>query len=315
MSSIHILENQPFLTFLSGVLDSHFFAKGHSEPLRLLEVGCGPGHFARLLSSHYGSKVKIIGLDANEHVLTTAKELSDGLVEGSVTYVQGDFNKYSDDVPYDVIVFTKSFHHCLPIDEAAENAKKLLKSNGLVIAEELVRDFPTEYTIKWFYERFDPLVASKQVDPIETLSTRHFGPDPRKDKHVEQHGEGESKEHGNHGHGHGHNHGGPEAHLKRMEQFCDPSLPPVDRWKTFYKFTEGLPVKKETIDAIVKAFGSANTRVTDNLPFLYHHLTFCGQDNEEGRAVVTKMIVEEEKAVVSGELSALGMNIVAEKVE
>jgi ubiquinone/menaquinone biosynthesis C-methylase UbiE len=76
-----------------------------------------PGHFARLLSSHYGSKVKIIGLDANEHVLTTAKELSDGLVEGSVTYVQGDFNKYSDDVPYDVIVFTKSFHHCLPIDE------------------------------------------------------------------------------------------------------------------------------------------------------------------------------------------------------
>jgi hypothetical protein len=212
----------------------------------------------------------------------------------------------------------------------------------LVIAEELVRDFPTEYTIKWFYERFDPLVASKQVDPIETLSTRHFGPDPRKDKHVEQHGEGESKEHGNHGHGHGHSHGGPEAHLKRMEQFCDPSLPPVDRWKTFYKFTEGLPVKKETIDAIVKAFGSANTRVTDNLPFLYHHLTFCGhvyfaffnlryaeslpiahtsilsdslKDNEEGRAVVTKMIVEEEKAVVSGELSALGMNIVAEKVE
>lgn len=41
MSSIHVLENQAFLNYLSGILDSHFFAKEHSEPLNLLEVGCG----------------------------------------------------------------------------------------------------------------------------------------------------------------------------------------------------------------------------------------------------------------------------------
>jgi hypothetical protein len=76
-----------------------------------------PGHFSRILSAHYGSKIKITAIDANENVINKAKELSAGLVEGSVVFKQADFNKYSDGAPYDVIVFTKSFHHCLPITE------------------------------------------------------------------------------------------------------------------------------------------------------------------------------------------------------
>ncbi|KAI8582638.1 hypothetical protein K450DRAFT_226239 [Umbelopsis ramanniana AG] len=179
MSSVHVLENQAFLTYLSGILDAHFFAKGHSEPLRALEVGCGAGHFSRILSAHYGSKIKITAIDANENVIKKANELSEGLVEGSVTFKQADFNKYSDSAPYDVIVFTKSFHHCLPINEAAKNAWKLLKNNGLIVAEELIRDYPPTHTIQWYFDHFDPLVAANVIDPVETLSSGHFGPDPR----------------------------------------------------------------------------------------------------------------------------------------
>jgi hypothetical protein len=39
------------------------------------------------------------------------------------------------------------------------------------------------------------------------------------------------------------------------------------------------------------------------------------KDTEEGRAALTKMIVDEEQAVRSGEITPIGMNIVAEKVE
>jgi hypothetical protein len=126
-------------------------------------------------------------------------------------------------------------------------------------------------------------VAANVIDPVETLSSGHFGPDPREQQQQGHHGHGH--EHAHHGHGqskegghnHGHNHGGPEAQLQRFKEFCDPSRPAADRWNIFYNATHGLPEKKELIESIINVFGTANTRVTDTLPFVYHHYVFCGQ--------------------------------------
>ena len=48
---------------------------------------------------------------------------------------------------------------------------------------------------------------------------------------------------------------------------------------------------------------------------LTHCLLNSLKDTEEGRAALTKMIVDEDRAVRSGEITPIGMNIVAEKVE
>ncbi|GAB5593427.1 hypothetical protein Unana1_08327 [Umbelopsis nana] len=322
MSSIHTIENRPFLTFLSGILDSHYFSKGHSSPLRILEVGCGVGHFARIISSNYGSKVTVIGLDANEAVIAKAKELSAGLVEGSVTFLQAEFNKFTDTELFDVIVFTKSFHHCLPIDEAAKNAQKLLKTNGLIVAEELVRDKPPTSTMRWFFDRFDPLVASNIIDPTkEVIYDQKPGGQQHPHSHDGHHHGHQHDQHQQGGHQHGGHQNGGHQHdgstfVDRMKRFSDSTLDPMERYNVFYNTTIGLPFKQEIIDSIQKVFGLANTRVIDTLPFLYHHLVFCGlNDDEAGRQAIASFIVEEERAVQAGEIPAIGMNIVAEKVE
>lgn len=169
---------------------------------------------------------------------------------------------------------------CFIFLKAAQNAWKLLKNNGLIVAEELIRDYPPTQTIQWYFDRFDPLVAAKLIDPLETIASGHFGPDPREQEHQghshahEHHGHGHGHEHG---HGHGHSHGGPEQQLQRMNEFADSSKPATERWNVFYNATHGLPEKKELVESIVNVFGTANTRVVDTLPFIYHHYVFCGQ--------------------------------------
>jgi len=101
-----------------------------------------------------------------------------------------------------------------------------------------------------------------------------------------------------------------------MKRFCDRTLDPLERWMTYYSHTPSLPFKQDIINSIENVFGSANTRVIATLPFLYHHLVFCGlKDDEAGRATLTTFLVQEEHALRTGEIVPIGMNVVAEKVE
>jgi G3E family GTPase len=144
----------------------------------------------------------------------------------------------------------------------------------LIVAEELIRDIPPAATIRWFFDRYDLLVASKVIDFSQVHGHGH-------------HGEQATEEHDAHNHEHnrGHGHGDQETHshghhgidrAQRMRQFSDPTVEPLERWMTYYNVSLGLPMKQEIIDSISNVFGSANTRVIDTLPFLYHHLVFCG---------------------------------------
>ncbi|CAM0136259.1 unnamed protein product [Umbelopsis sp. WA50703] len=327
------------ITFLSGILDSHFFSKGHSEPLRLLEVGCGAGHFARLVSSHYGSKIHVTGLDSSSVIVAEAKSLSEGLVEdGSLQFVEADFNTYSNPEPFDVILFTKSFHHCLPMDQATRNVRTLLKNHGLMVAEEIIRDPPHTSSTRWFFDRVDLLNAANLIDisnagygshnqqPSHSNADRephthgsyalgHGSHDPAQYRgqhghnhsheapsqdQAQAHDHGQDEGHGHsHGHGHGHSHNpDPAVMHERLIKFLDPKLDSNDRWQAILPKSGGLAEKQDIIDAIVNEFGAEHTRITDILPFLYHFIVFAGLKNNEAGHAALATFMVQEEIAV-----------------
>jgi SAM-dependent methyltransferase len=117
--------------FLLGVLP---------EGGRVLEVGCGRGHVARLLGAD-GFRVTALDL-----------RIEEPRPWPHVRYEQRDFLGFEDE-PYDAVVFTSSLHHLFPLDAAIDRTVKLLSPGGLLIADEMDLAAPDEATCRWNYAR------------------------------------------------------------------------------------------------------------------------------------------------------------------
>ncbi|KAI8146373.1 S-adenosyl-L-methionine-dependent methyltransferase [Fennellomyces sp. T-0311] len=132
-----------------------------SYPIKILEVGCGPGHFSALLKAELQDSIDITAIDASELEI---KECAKHNVPN--TYIQStvqqlDLTKYRES--FDVILFTKSLHHCDPLDETLEQAYCLLKNNGIVVVEEFVREYMDEASATWFFDRTDLLKTGNHM--------------------------------------------------------------------------------------------------------------------------------------------------------
>lgn len=111
-----------------------------SEPLRILEIGCGDGDLAKRLGE-LGHEVSAI--DSEVTAVQEAMRLG---VNAKVV----NFPDY-DDEPFDVILFTRSLHHIRPLKPALERAQNLLKTSGLLIVEDFAFNDTSEYAAAWFY--------------------------------------------------------------------------------------------------------------------------------------------------------------------
>src|SRR4051812_28427874 len=112
--SIHDVENQPFLREILGLLQSHF----KSNPfLRILDIGCGAAHFTEVLGRELGKRAKIVGIDSNADVVREATERIGTQGIENVELKVSDILQFDEEEKYDLVMFTKSLHHCLPLDE------------------------------------------------------------------------------------------------------------------------------------------------------------------------------------------------------
>jgi SAM-dependent methyltransferase len=119
--------------FLVGVLP---------EGSRVLEVGCGRGHVARLLGAD-GYRVTALDLS-----------LEEPRPWPHVRYVESDFLAFTDE-PYDAVVFTSSLHHIHDLERAMELTRALLLPGGMIVADEFDLDAPDDATCRWNYARTD----------------------------------------------------------------------------------------------------------------------------------------------------------------
>jgi 2-polyprenyl-6-hydroxyphenyl methylase/3-demethylubiquinone-9 3-methyltransferase len=124
---------------IQSSLTQHF----GSRPLRVLEVGCGPG-FISLEIARAGHSV--IGIDLSPECIRVANDFAskDPLINerGSLEYVTGDFftDKHLPATSFDAVVFVGALHHFKEQEMVMQRVHDLLVPGGLAIAHEPTRD-------------------------------------------------------------------------------------------------------------------------------------------------------------------------------
>ena len=101
------------------------------ENLKILEVGCGGGHFTNMINKYFPS-CEVYGIDLDENNIKFAQEEAKRL-ELDVNYQVADIKK----LPFEEEVFDIVFSHTvvehLPFDDFISEQKRVLKENGMII--------------------------------------------------------------------------------------------------------------------------------------------------------------------------------------
>jgi len=161
--------------------------------LRVLEVGCGPGHLAVQLLQR---GVQLTAIDSSEEQVAQARELG-------VPAIASDFLSFSGG-GFDGVLFTRSLHHIHPLEEATRKIRQLLEPGGRVLADEFAHEEMDRATATWFWDlqavleeagalapdvpRHDhghgghaPHASSTIADPLERWRERHVHDPPLHD--------------------------------------------------------------------------------------------------------------------------------------
>ena len=118
--------------------------KGHekSKPLTILDMGCGNGDMLRELAK-FGKKARynftLIGIDANQHTVDYAKELSVNYPE--ISYLKQDvFSEEFQHLQFDLVLATLFLHHFNEDDIVKLLTPILKKANLGIVVNDLNRN-------------------------------------------------------------------------------------------------------------------------------------------------------------------------------
>lgn len=74
---------------------------------------CSPGDFSLIFKDKFKDKVQITAIDPSDDI-EQAKAKANG---NDVDFQRSDIFKFTSNVKFDLVLFTKSLHHCIPIDQ------------------------------------------------------------------------------------------------------------------------------------------------------------------------------------------------------
>src|SRR5437762_1711517 len=110
-----------------------------SECRCVLEVGCGTGELAALLSKDGYS---VVAIDSDADSIAAARR--HGVNARVATWP--DFASEQ----FDAVLFTRSLHHIHPLPESIKRVAESLVQGGLIIVEDFAYGSTDEKTLRWF---------------------------------------------------------------------------------------------------------------------------------------------------------------------
>ena len=113
---------------------------------RVLEVGCGSGDLAAVLSNDGYS---VVAIDMDKESIDAAQQL--GVDARVATWPE------STDGRFDAVLFTRSLHHIHPLRESIKHLTATLTQTGRVIIEDFAYESADEKTLRWFSTVFRQL--------------------------------------------------------------------------------------------------------------------------------------------------------------
>lgn len=124
-----------------------------SADVRLLEVGCGRGELASLLSP----RIRMTAIDSSESAILAAMQIG-------VDAQLADFLDLSEE-QFDVVLFTRSLHHITPLGEAVAKAARMVAPGGRLIIEDFAAEKADKATVEWYFQSRDELIANGLLSP------------------------------------------------------------------------------------------------------------------------------------------------------
>lgn len=143
-------------------------ASGAQSGDRVLDIGCGPGYFARMLAQTVGPKGSVVGIDAAPEMIDYARRKAGSLP--NCRFESGAAESLAfPDASYDVVVSSLMMHH-IPDElrlQAVREMRRVLRPGGTL----LLADFTIPERGGWH------LIASitrhgemqRRVSPLEPL--------------------------------------------------------------------------------------------------------------------------------------------------
>lgn len=101
----------------------------------ILDIGTGSGGFIKVLDDTFGSSVSIIGTDPGEEWLKEARERFPKK-HIHFTRMEGEQLDFGDNL-FDLISISNALHHLKDIEQSFFEMKRVLKSDGFVIINEV----------------------------------------------------------------------------------------------------------------------------------------------------------------------------------
>ncbi len=229
----------------------------------ILEVGCGHGHLARrlTLAGH-----RVTAIDRSERMVRAARRIG-------VPAKLADALDYADG-PFDAIVFVLSLHHVASLPRALANAERLLKPNGLLIADEFGRERMNRRTAAWFFAGIDLLGAAGLIE--------HEDPGPY----------WEPKK------------GGPRPAAHEIPE------DPLERWRMRHKHARAVHTGRALEKAIRARFRMLSL---ESGPHLYRYAGRRLHRGARGMRIARYLLASELNLIEQGRLRAAGLRIVARR--
>jgi SAM-dependent methyltransferase len=109
-------------------------AAGISPGWRVLDLGTGLGHVARLLGEFVGPGGTVVGLDNVPGVLAVARQRTGETGPRNVTFVEGDVTTWLGDAPFDAIVGRLLLFHVADPVAVVRHHMRNLAPRGLLMA-------------------------------------------------------------------------------------------------------------------------------------------------------------------------------------
>lgn len=130
---------------LEDAIRSH--APKTTSPLKILEVGCGPGYMTLELAR---GGYQVVGIDISPDCIDAARHFADvdpwQVERGGLTYIAADFFTTEELLAgsFDAVVFVGALHHFKDQQKIMRRVSNLLVKNGIILAHEPTRDRITE---------------------------------------------------------------------------------------------------------------------------------------------------------------------------
>ena len=146
-------------------------AAGVRPGLRVLDLGTGLGHVARIAGELVGPGGSVVGLDESADALAVARSRAEAAGVRNVSFVQGDVRRWETPEPFDVVVGRLILFHLADPVAAVRHQLRHLRAEGTFLAVDFdigsARAEPivplVAEAIGWVMQAFEAAGASPRI--------------------------------------------------------------------------------------------------------------------------------------------------------